>query len=41
MFPIRSLTPQQASGNALATGFNLDPGYDPVLSAMLHVPATA
>jgi hypothetical protein len=22
MFPIRSLTPQQATGNALATGFN-------------------
>jgi len=23
MFPIRSLTPQQATGNALATGFSI------------------
>jgi len=25
MFPIRSLTPQQATGNALATGFTQQP----------------
>jgi hypothetical protein len=40
MFPIRSLTPQQATGNTLAAGFILDQGYDPVLSAMLHFPVT-
>jgi hypothetical protein len=31
MFPIRSLTPQQATGNALAAGFKMKSGWKELL----------